>query len=87
MQKKLKEHILLSTYIEKPPRKPFRHTNNESDPLDLRTLFQSDEEDEFHSFVIPKSDLDQLFTDLSNSEEEFHGFINTSRSDLHSKFT
>ena len=85
--KKLKEHILVSTYVEKPPRRPLHHANNESDPLDLNTLFQTDDEDdEFHGFVIPNSDLDQLFADLSNSEEEFHGFINTPRSDLHSIF-
>ena len=86
--KKLKEHILSSTFVEMPPKRTNIQRNNETDFFDLNTLFDTDDEhSEFFGFYIapennevPSVELSQIFSNSYN-DEPFLGFTsNTPRS-------
>ena len=83
--KKLKEHILTSTFQEMAPVRTSLLDRDDIARIELNELFQSDdEENEFFGFENPNIELNELF--LSDSDEnDFLGF-NTSKDDLQEIF-
>ena len=84
--KKLKEHILSSTYQEMAPVKTSLLDRDDIARIELTELFQSDEEEnEFIGFENPGIELNKLFLSDSDENDDFLGF-NTPKNDLQEIF-
>ena len=85
--KKFKEHILTTTYQEMPPKSSSVFDMDDAQFIELKNLFQSDDDDEddFLGFEKHIPELEEIF--LSDDEtENFLGFCSEQKEDLNMIF-